>query len=438
MGANAGARSGRGLGARLPMFASWAIIVALAAQETLNDWPTVSGQLPRAVAGIALAIAASVIYVVWQLRVVRGMVPESTRLHVLVLTGAAAGALVVNDLWAPVPLALSAIMLVLPVWRAALAVFVLLVGFGAFVAARWDDRFAVVVPLGIFALALVLYAFTRLSVVIRELQLTREELARTRVDQERERMQRDLHDMLGRTLVTASLRNQVALRTLDTDPVATREHLEQLHAVVTDGQARLRAVTSGPVIVSLADEIESATTLCQRLGIQITVDAGELPDGAPERDVGAIVRESITNMLKHSRALHCSVTIRAEVGSVVVTVVTVVNDGAGAGTQGPDGTGVAHMRSIAEGRGGSLGAEFLDGGRFRVSARLPGRDAPGDVSTPGDASTPGDVATSGAASTPGGLSASGGVRDLASHPDSSLAPHAEPSPIPAVRRKETS
>lgn len=423
MGANAGARSGRGLGARLPMFASWAIIVALAAQETLNDWPTVSGQLPRAVAGIALAIAASVIYVVWQLRVVRGMVPESTRLHVLVLTAAAAGALVVNDLWAPVPLALSAIMLVLPVWRAALAVFVLLVGFGAFVAARWDDRFAVVVPLGIFALALVLYAFTRLSVVIRELQLTREELARTRVDQERERMQRDLHDMLGRTLVTASLRNQVALRTLDTDPVATREHLEQLHAVVTDGQARLRAVTSGPVIVSLADEIESATTLCQRLGIQITVDAGELPDGAPERDVGAIVRESITNMLKHSRALHCSVTIRAEVGSVVVTV---VNDGAGAGTQGPDGTGVAHMRSIAEGRGGSLGAEFLDGGRFRVSARLPGRDAPGDVSTPG------------AASTPGGLSASGGVHDVASHPDSSPAPHAEPSPIPAARRKETS
>ncbi len=363
-----------GFGSRLPMYASWAIIAALVAQESLTDLiPLKPGHLTAGLVGIVLAVGASVVYVVWQLRVVRGAAPESTRRLVLLLTAAAVGALVVDDLWAPLPLAMSAVMLVLPTWRAAAGVGALLVGFGVFVFERWSDRYAVVIPLGIFALALVLYAFTRLSVVIRELQLAREELARTRVDQERERMQRDLHDMLGRTLVTASLRNQVALRTLDTDPAATREHLEQLHAVVTDGQARLRAVTSGPVIVSLADELDSATTLCQRLGIDLQVDADPLPEHAPERTIGAIVRESVTNMLKHSRAQSCTVAIRVEPSSVVLTV---VNDGASrpAGDQGADGTGVAHLRSVAEGQGGNLTAEFLDGSRFRVSARLPRPD----------------------------------------------------------------
>ena len=359
------------VGSRLPMFASWAIIVALVVQESVSDLgPSTASWFGLNLLGTVIAIAISLLYVAWQLRIVRGVNPSTTRRFVLVLTVGACAAMLIDGHWAPLPLALSAVMLVLSPVRATLTVALMLISLGVYLGLAVDPRLAVVMPPGILALAAVLYAFTRLSVVIRELQLAREELARTRVDQERLRMQRDLHDMLGRTLVTASLRNQIALRTLDSDPRATREHLEQLHAVVTDGQARLRAVTSGPVIVSLADEVESASTLCHRLGIEITVDAEPLPAGAAERDVGAIVRESVTNMLKHSRALHCSLTIRAEPMAVVVTM---VNDGCLPGDSKPrvDGTGLAHLRETVEVLGGTLSAEFLENSRFRVSARLP-------------------------------------------------------------------
>lgn len=354
----------------MSLLATWAIIVALLAQESLSG---LGMGLPAwsvsSVAGKTVAIAVSLVYVAWHFRIVRGVIPSMTHRPMLMVVAGAVVALFVDGQWAPLPLALSAVMIVLSPARATVAVAAILVVLGIFLGST-APRLIVVLPPGVLAMAAVLYAFTRLSVVIRELQLTREELARTRVDQERLRMQRDLHDMLGRTLVTASLRNQIALRTLDSDPRAAHEHLEQLHAVLTDGQAKLRAVTSGPVIVSLDDEIDSATSLCHRLGIKITVDADPLPPGSPEREAGAVVRESVTNMLKHSSALHCSLTIRVEPTSLVVTV---VNDGRirdGAESRA-DGTGLTHLRELANGLGGTVSNESLDDDRFQVSVRLP-------------------------------------------------------------------
>ncbi|OFE17815.1 hypothetical protein BA895_13475 [Humibacillus sp. DSM 29435] len=369
------------VGSRLPMVASWAIIVALVVQESVSDLgPSTVGWFGLNLLGTIIAIATSLCYVVWQVRIVQGVSPSTTRRFVLLLTVGAWTAMLVDGHWAPLPLALSAVMLVFSPLRATLAAALMLVGLAVYVGLVVDPRLAVVMPPGILALAAVLYAFTRLSVVIRELQLAREELVRNRVDQERLRMQRALHDILGRTLVTASLRNQIALRTLDSDPRAAREHLEQLHVVVSDGQARLRAVTAGPVIVSLADEVESASTLCQRLGIEVTVDVGPLPSGVPEGEIGAVVRESVTNMLKHSRALHCSLTIRSEPMAVVVTV---VNDGCLEGAPGAGfapGTGLTHMREIVERAGGSFTGELIENRRFRVWASLPNPSgAPGPV-----------------------------------------------------------
>lgn len=364
------------VGSRLPMLASWAVVVALLAQESVSglgmgtaSW---SGTV---VVGKVVAIATSALYVFVQLRIVRGADRSPIRGLVLVLVLGAGAALLIDGQWAPLPLALSAVMLVLPPVRAVVGVMTMLVALTVFVGLT-SPRLVVVLPPGVLAFGVVLYAFVRLSVVIRELQLAREELVRTRVDQERLRMQRDLHDVLGRTLVAASLRNQIALRTLDADPRATREHLDHLHAVLTDGQARLRALTSGPVIVSLADEIESASTLCDRLGIEITVDVERLPAGAPDREVGAVVRESVTNLLKHSSARRCSITIHAEPTAVVVAV---VNDGCIAGDRGDrdgrevgaDGTGLRNLRELAVGLGGTLTAEFLENRQFRISARLP-------------------------------------------------------------------
>lgn len=93
-----------------------------------------------------------------------------------------------------------------------------------------------------------------------------------------------------------------------------------------------------------------------------------------------MVRESVTNMLKHSRALHCSLTIRNEPMAVVVTV---VNDGCLQGAPGAGfapGTGLTHMREIVERAGGSFQGELIENRRFRVWASLPNPSgAPGPV-----------------------------------------------------------
>ncbi len=348
--------------ARASLYASWGVAAALVVQGTFGGITSLTrANVVGSVLGWVLSIVTLVVFLRWQWRIVLGVEPLAFRTPVALVVVGAWLSMIVGNEWAALPAAMAMLLLVLRPWRGVLAELGMMLALGAFVGLSYGVRYSVVVPLAIAAVGAVMYALTRLAMVIRELQIAREELARTKVDQERVRMQRDLHDMLGRTLVAASLRNQVALRTLDRDVEATRRHLEQLHAIVKEGQANLRIVTSGPVIVSLDAELDAARSLCQRLGITFDVAREPLPGPAVERFVATILRESVTNMLKHSRPSTCSFTIRNERLSVVVTV---VNDGCIEPTGRGEGTGLAHLRQTAATLGGQLTAEPLSGGRF--------------------------------------------------------------------------
>ncbi|NYK65183.1 sensor histidine kinase, partial [Salmonella enterica subsp. enterica serovar Typhimurium] len=73
------------------------------------------------------------------------------------------------------------------------------------------------------AVSVNLYAFTKLSTALVELRSSQEEIARLRVDAERHRISRDLHDIIGRTLVATSMRQQAALHLVDRDPQRAKE-----------------------------------------------------------------------------------------------------------------------------------------------------------------------------------------------------------------------
>lgn len=351
---------------RLPLIASWVVIGTLLAQESGSA--IIDGGLSASVAlpGFLLACAC---YAWLQRRTLTGRTRGRVTLT-LVITAASMLSFMVSALWAGLPLAFAAIFLAFrPRWMLPV-VLGLLAAIATATWFLWPHRYLVQMPIGLLAMGVTLHAFTYVSMLVRELQLTREELARTKVDEERLRIQRDLHDVLGRTLVAASLRNQVALRTLPPEASAAKAQLQQLHEVITDGQARLREITSGPVIVSLADELIAArTTLNARLGMRVQIEAAELSPGPLEKLAGALVRESTTNLLKHSRATEASISVREEPLSVVVTI---VNNGAEeplAGTR--NGTGLAHLRAAVAELGGELSIDFISGGRFRLSARLP-------------------------------------------------------------------
>lgn len=219
-------------------------------------------------------------------------------------------------------------------------------------------------------LAAIFYVLTRLTVVLRDYARAREHLARVSVDHDRERISRELHDVLGRTLVGVSLRQQAASRLLERDPVAARTQLEETNRMLREGQAELRKLINGETVVSLASELHAAHGLVSRLNVDIETPQNAVPDLEPRLDhlAGRIVRETVTNMLKHSRPRHVQIQVRTESSSVVMVV---VNDGVVPHSGSSTGTGLSDLAQRVEDAGGTLEADHVEPDRFRVLVRLP-------------------------------------------------------------------
>lgn len=214
----------------------------------------------------------------------------------------------------------------------------------------------------------VLLTFALLARTLVELEISKEQLARLSVDEERSRISRDLHDIIGWTLVAVSLRQEAALNLLDRDVGLARRQLVASGETVREGQAQLRTLTHGPMTAGVEDELRSARALCERIGVRLVVEA-EPVKGDADAECALVVREGITNMLKHADASTCWVGVRVEDGRAVVSV---INDGVVEGRpMGRDGSGVERMRRKVALLGGSFEAGPLEDGRFRLHAVIP-------------------------------------------------------------------
>ncbi|AZZ55140.1 sensor histidine kinase [Rathayibacter iranicus] len=215
-----------------------------------------------------------------------------------------------------------------------------------------------------------IYIPIRLAVVSDGLVVTREEVARLRVDEERYRISRDLHDILGRTLVAVSLREQAVLRLLElgsTDDATAQ--LRASSAIVAEGQATLRSLTHGPTSVDLHVELRSAQELCERVGIAWESHVDGVGDTETQHLAAAIVREAVTNMLKYSRPRRCWVRVSEDDETLELSI---ANDGCPVDPPtNTRGTGLRHLRARCEARGAVLEAGSPEPGTFRVLARFP-------------------------------------------------------------------
>lgn len=272
-------------------------------------------------------------------------------------------------MWMMPSLALSAILMFGGRWKWG---FFVAVSASVYVINVFDNPYVMAfVPTAVAILVSgVLTALTRMLVVVQELASTREQVARLRVDEERSRIQRDLHDLLGRTLVTVSMRTQTALRLIGKDPSAARVQLEETAALVASGQAQLRELVAGRSIVGLEQELTSAQELCARLGVRLDLQVEPIDDPSTDALAARMLREAMTNMLKHSRPSVAAISIVDEAGC---TVVTVDNDGAvGLPPGATQGTGLRDLQARVEDHlGGVLVSGRQPGGHFRVQARIP-------------------------------------------------------------------
>lgn len=163
----------------------------------------------------------------------------------------------------------------------------------------------------------------------------------------REAVARDVHDLIGHSLTVVQLKAQLAQRLIDTDPGRARAELADITALTAEAIAGVRATVAGARATTLVEQLASGRDALRSAGIAMHVD-GEPAALSPVQSLTAswVLREAITNVLRHAHATMVAVTIAA--GRLVV-----VDDGRGPAGTG-EGNGVRGMRERAAASGATL------------------------------------------------------------------------------------
>ncbi len=218
------------------------------------------------------------------------------------------------------------------------------------------------------ALGFTMLAFRRLIATVIELRNARAEVARLATSDERLRISRDVHDILGHSLSVIALKAQVARRLMQSDPDAAAAAIGDVETVARESLVEVRGMVTGYRQRSLADELQGARDVLDAAGIDFAITRGT---GVPPAPVDSLlawtVREGVTNVLRHSRAHHCEISLSS---SDTGFTVAIVDDGVG-GVASAGGTGLHGLRERVGAAGGRVDAGPGEGGGFRLQAYVP-------------------------------------------------------------------
>ena len=166
---------------------------------------------------------------------------------------------------------------------------------------------------------------------------------------ERERISRDLHDLLGQTLTGLVVRAQLVQSLAQADPGAVVAELQQIEASARAALAQVRAAVSGLREVSLDDELSSAGHTLAAVGVEAVVDVSAASDPGPllERCLALALREAVTNVVRHAGASRCTISLRHEDD---LWRLEVTDDGVGGAAA--EGNGLRGMRERIAALGG--------------------------------------------------------------------------------------
>ena len=324
---------------------AWICLVAFACMYLLAMWLCLS-LVPRVANGIQLLPLVAV----FAMGVAMALVFRGQWTGLLVYCGVSAGWTLRWRYLVPVLFALGAFMVVSGV----------LLGY------PWADL-GFITFLTV-ALGFTMLAFRRLIATVIELRTARAEVARLAVADERLRISRDVHDILGHSLSVIALKAQVARRLMTSEPDAAAEAMGDVETVARESLAEVRSMVTAYRQRSLADELQGARDVLDAAGISFAVTRDSIVPPAPVDSLLAwTVREGVTNVLRHSRAHHCEISLEAGDGGFSVAI---VDDGVG-GVASAGGSGLHGLRERVGAAGGRLEAGPRQQGGFRLQAFIP-------------------------------------------------------------------
>ncbi|WP_050512175.1 sensor histidine kinase [Streptomyces rimosus] len=226
------------------------------------------------------------------------------------------------------------------------------------------------------AVGLSMTTYRRILDLNAELRRTRRELARAAVTEERLRFARDMHDTLGHDLLQLTLRTEVTRRLYRAGGMDVEQELQQIEDMGRQCLDRVREAVTGYRRLSLHAVIEEARPTLGDAGVSVSVDAvtDRLPQEV-ETALSWVVREALTNVVRHAQAAHCWVTLSTDGSRAVLEV---RDDGKGPDrrpTSGPGGNGLTGLTERVAALSGSLRTSASPGGGFRLLAAVPLTDS---------------------------------------------------------------
>ncbi|WP_328927479.1 histidine kinase [Streptomyces sp. NBC_00190] len=212
-------------------------------------------------------------------------------------------------------------------------------------------------------------AMIRTTIELREARATVAQLA---ANEERLRLARDLHDLLGHSLSLITLKSELAGRMLPGQPDAAAQQVADIERVSRQALVDVREAVSGYRRPTLPGELAGARTALAAAGV--VADIPKEPEGGlPEEAESALawsLREAVTNVVRHSGATRCRVTLETrQTLAGPVAELTVSDDGTGG--PGLPGNGLTGLTERLEAVGGTLTAGPAGKSGFALTARVP-------------------------------------------------------------------
>ena len=204
------------------------------------------------------------------------------------------------------------------------------------------------------------------------LRLSQEEVRRLAAVAERERIGRDLHDLLGHTLSLVAIKSELAGRLVSRDPTAAEREIGDVTQIAREALAQVRSAVTGMRAAALAGELASARTLLESCGVELTChqETADLP--APiETALAMIVREAATNIQRHAGATRASVEISSAADDARGAAVALRVSDNGRGGVAARGNGLAGIGERVRALGGTLEIDSPPGAGTVLRARLP-------------------------------------------------------------------
>ncbi|MDA2157480.1 sensor histidine kinase [Bacillus cereus group sp. Bc253] len=162
--------------------------------------------------------------------------------------------------------------------------------------------------------------------------------------EERQRIARDLHDTLGHTLSLITLKSQLVEKLIVKNPERASAEAKEITQTSRTALKQLRELISDMRMITVEEELEQIKAILQAANIELEIkqetSASSLSP-IEQNILGMCLREAVTNVVKHSKATHCTVSLLESQGELILTV---KDNGIGLADQNHDGNGIRGMK----------------------------------------------------------------------------------------------